>query len=285
MMMLMDAAILSTGGEDVRQYLSEIRRFPVLTAQQERELAMLCAAGDSDAIRRMVSSNLRLVVSVAREYAGRGVPLLDLIQEGSIGLIAAAKKFDYTMDYRFSTYATKWIRQRMGLCLYEHGVIRVPAYTAERLRKLSAESAAFRAEQGREPTPAELSERTGWTTEKVQELLTLAPEVTSLDIPVGERGEDTVGTLLPGAENLEPQAELIRRELKELLDSLMADLTDRQRSVLRLRFGMDDGISRSLEQVAKELGISKERVRQLERQAMEKMQKMGAGLGLEDFLE
>ena len=284
MMMLMDTAVLSTGGEDVRQYLSEIRRFPVLTAQEERENAMLCAAGDAEAIRRMVSSNLRLVVSVAREYAGRGVPLLDLIQEGSIGLIAAAKKFDYTRELRFSTYATKWIRQRMGLCLYEHGVIRVPAYTAERLRKLAAETAAFRAEEGREPTPAELADRTGWTTEKVQELLTLAPEVISLDIPVGERGEDTVGTLLPGAENLEPQAELIRRELKDLLDSLMADLTDRQRSVLRLRFGMDDGISRSLEQVAKELGISKERVRQLERQAMDNLQRMGAGSGLEDFL-
>ena len=284
-MMLLEAEVLSTGGEDVRQYLSEIRRFPVLTAQEERENAMLCAAGDADAIRRMVSSNLRLVVSVAREYAGRGVPLLDLIQEGSIGLIAAARKFDYTRELRFSTYATKWIRQRMGLCLHEHGgVIRVPAYTAERLRKLAAETAAFRAEEGREPTPAELAERTGWTTEKVQELLMLAPEVTSLDIPVGERGEDTIGTLLPGAESLEPQAELIRRELKDLLDSLMAELTDRQRTVLRLRFGMDDGISRSLEQVAKELSISKERVRQLERQAMDNLQRMGAGSGLEDFL-
>ena len=284
-MMLLEAEVLSTGGEDVRQYLSEIRRFPVLTAQEERENAMLCAAGDADAIRRMVSSNLRLVVSVAREYAGRGVPLLDLIQEGSIGLIAAARKFDYTRELRFSTYATKWIRQRMGLCLHEHGgVIRVPAYTAERLRKLAAETAAFRAEEGREPTPAELAERTGWTTEKVQELLTLAPEVTSLDIPVGERGEDTIGTLLPGSEDLEPQAELIRRELKDLLDSLMAELTDRQRTVLRLRFGMDDGISRSLEQVAKELSISKERVRQLERQAMDNLQRMGAGSGLEDFL-
>ena len=282
---LMEGAVLSTGGEDVRQYLSEIRRFPVLTAQEERDLAMLCAAGDAEAIRRMVSSNLRLVVSVAREYAGRGVPLLDLIQEGSIGLIAAARKFDYTRELRFSTYATKWIRQRMGLCLHEHGgVIRVPAYTAERLRKLAGETAAFRAEEGREPTPAELAERPDWTTEKVQELLTLAPEVTSLDIPVGERGEDTLGTLLPGAESLEPQAELIRRELKDLLDSLMAELTDRQRTVLRLRFGMDDGISRSLEQVAKELGISKERVRQLERQAMDNLQRMGAGSGLEDFL-
>jgi RNA polymerase primary sigma factor len=245
---------------------------------------MGCAAGDAEAIRAMVSSNLRLVVSVAREYAGRGVPLLDLIQEGSIGLIAAAKKFDYTRDTRFSTYATKWIRQRMGLCLSEHGVIRVPAYTAERLKKLAAETAAFRAEEGREPTAAELAERTEWTAEKVAELLALNPDVTSLDIPVGERGEDTIGTLLPGDESGEPQAELIRRELKELLDSLMGELTDRQRSVLRLRFGMDDGISRSLERVAKKLAISKERVRQIERQAMDKLQKIGADMGLEDFL-
>ena len=284
-MMLLEAEVLSTGGEDVRQYLSEIRRFPMLTAQQERETAMRCAEGDPEAIRAMVSSNLRLVVSVAREYAGRGVPLLDLIQEGSIGLIAAAKKFDYTRDTRFSTYATKWIRQRMGLCLNEHGVIRVPAYTAERLKKLAAVTAAFRAEEGRAPTPAELSSRTGFAEEKVQELLRLAPEVTSLDTPVGERGEDTLGTLLPGNESGEPQAELIRRELKELLEGLMAELTDRQRSVLRLRFGMDDGISRSQAEVAKELGISKERVRQLERQAMDRIQRMGEGLGLEDYLE
>ena len=285
-MMLLEGAVLSTGGEDVRQYLSEIRRFPMLSQQEERELAMLCAAGDEDAIRKMVSSNLRLVVSVAREYAGRGVPLLDLIQEGSIGLIAAAKKFDYTRDTRFSTYATKWIRQRMGLCLHEHsGVIRVPAYTAERLKKLTAGITAFRAEAGRDPTPAELSERTGYAPEKVAELLSLAPEVTSLDIPVGERGEDTIGSLLPGDESLQPQEELIRRELKELLDSLMAELTDRQRTVLRQRFGMDDGISRSQAEVARALGISKERVRQIERQAMERLQKMGAGLGLEDFLQ
>ena len=284
-MMLLEGAVLSTGGEDVRQYLSEIRRFPILDQRQERELAMLCANGDEDAVRRMVSSNLRLVVSVAREYAGRGVPLLDLIQEGSIGLIAAAKKFDYTRDTRFSTYATKWIRQRMGLCLHEHsGVIRVPAYTAERLRKLTAETAAFRAEEGRNPTAAELSERIGYAPEKVAELLSLAPEVTSLDIPVGERGEDTIGSLLPGDESLQPQAELIRRELKELLDSMMEELSDRQRTVLRMRFGMDDGLSRSQAEVAKELDISRERVRQIERQAMERLQKMGAGLGLEDFL-
>ena len=285
-MMLLDTEVLSTGGEDVRQYLSEIRRYPVLSPQQERELAMGCAAGDAEAIRTMVSSNLRLVVSVAREYAGRGVPLLDLIQEGSIGLITAARKFDYTLDYRFSTYATKWIRQRIGLSLHDQsGIIRIPAHTAERMKKLSVARTELRMELGREPNASELARRTGFSTEKTEELLLLMPQITSLDIPVGDRGEDTVGTLLPGAESDEPQAELIRRELKELLDELMMELSDRQRTILQLHFGMVDGICRSLEEIAKELGISKERVRQIERQAMEKMQKMGAGLGLEDFLE
>ena len=280
-----ETEILSSGGEDVRQYLSEIRRFPLLTQQQERELAMGCAAGDTEAIRTMVSSNLRLVVSVAREYAGRGVPLLDLIQEGSIGLIIAARKFDYTLDYRFSTYATKWIRQRIGMSLNDQaGAIRVPAHTAERMKKLGTARAEFRAELGREPTAAELAERTGFTPEKVEELLALTPEITSLDIPVGEKGEDTVGTLLPGLEP-EPQAELIRRELKQLLDELMTQLTDRQRTILRLHFGLEDGVCRSLEEISRILGISKERVRQIEKQAMDKLQKIGAGLGLEDFLE
>lgn len=285
-MMLLEAEVLSTGGEDVRQYLSEIRRYPMLTAAEERQLAMGCAAGDPEAIRTMVSSNLRLVVSVAREYAGRGVPLLDLIQEGSIGLITAAKKFDYTLDYRFSTYATKWIRQRIGLSLHDQsGVIRVPAHTAERMKKLGAARTELRMELGRDPSADELAVRTGFSAEKTQELLLLMPDVTSLDIPVGERGEDTVGTLLPADQSDAPQAELIRRELKQLLDALMTELNDRQRTILRLHFGLEDGVTRSLEEISKQLGISKERVRQIERQAMEKMQKMGAGLGLEDFLE
>ena len=285
-MMLLEAEVLSTGGEDVRQYLSEIRRYPMLTAAEERQLAMGCAAGDPEAIRTMVSSNLRLVVSVAREYAGRGVPLLDLIQEGSIGLITAAKKFDYTLDYRFSTYATKWIRQRIGLSLHDQsGVIRVPAHTAERMKKLGAARTELRMELGRDPSADELAVRTGFSAEKTQELLLLMPDVTSLDIPVGERGEDTVGTLLPADQNDEPQAELIRRELKQLLDALMTELNDRQRTILRLHFGLEDGVTRSLEEISKQLGISKERVRQIARPAMEKMQKMGAGLGLEDFLE
>ena len=278
--------VLSAGGDDVRQYLSEVRRCPLLTRQQERELAQRCAAADPEAIRSMVSANLRLVVSIAREYAGRGVPLLDLVQEGSIGLIIAAEKFDYTRDLRFSTYATDWIRQRISMCLNEQGgMIRVPAYTAERMKKLTAARSEILSREGREPTAAELAGQTGFSEEKVEELLLLMPEVSSLDIPVGEKGEDTVGSLLPGAEELEPHAELIRKELKRLLTELMQQLNDRQRMILRLHFGMEDGICRSLEEISQQLGISKERVRQIERQAMDKLQKIGAELGLEDFLE
>ena len=286
MIELQETVLLSSGGDDVRQYLSEIRRCPLLTPQQERELARRCAAGDGEAIRAMVSANLRLVVSLVRKYEDRGMPLLDLVQEGSIGLIIAAQKFDHTKDLRFSTYATDWIRQRIVMSLNDQGgMIRVPAYTAERMKKLSAAQSAFLAEKGREPTGQELAERAGFEVEKVEELLSLMPQVSSLDIPVGEKGEDTVGTLLPGSEDLEPQAELIRRELKSLLDLLMSKLNERQRTILRLHFGMEDGICYSLEDISIRFGVSKERIRQIERQAMDRLQKLGANLGLEDFLE
>lgn len=274
------------GDEDVRQYLSEIRRYPVLTPEQEQELARRCADGDSDAIRTMVSSNLRLVVSIAREYAGRGIALLDLIQEGSIGLIKAAEKFDYTLEYRFSTYATKWIRQRISRCIANHAaIIRVPAHTAERLRRLTEAQVRFRQEKGREPDARELAALTGMAPAKAEQLLALMVDTCSLDMPVGEQEDTTMGALLPDGSDLDPQEELIRRELKDLLESLMQQLPDRQRTILRLHFGMDDGICHSLSQIAEELGISKERVRQIERQAMDKLQKIGADMGLEDFLE
>ena len=272
-----------SGDEDMRQYLSEIRRYPLLSQDAERELARCCAAGDEDAIRQMVNSNLRLVVSVAREYAGRGVPLMDLVQEGSIGLLAAAKKFDYTLDCRFSTYATKWIRQGVTRSLLNHGaLIRVPVHTAERIRKIEHVRAALMQETGMEPTAEQIAKRCELPADKVTALLQRNPEVCSLDAPVGD--DDTLGVLLEDIRSREPYEELVHEELVQTMDTLLAGLNERQQQILRLHFGMDDGICHSLEEIGGMLGISKERARQIEKQAMDKLQKLGADMGLEDFL-
>lgn len=282
---LLEKTPVSSGEDDVRQYLSEIRQFPRLTPEQERELARRCAEGDEEAIRRMVNSNLRLVVSIAREYAGRGVSLLDLIQEGSIGLLAAARKFDYTLDYRFSTYATKWIRQGVTRCLMNHGgMIRVPLHTAERIRKVESARNALRQEREREPTLEEIAERSGLPREKVASLLDMTPEVCSLDVPTGEGEDGTLGALLEDVQAQQPYEELVRKELEQTMDHLLSMLNPRQQRILRLHFGMEDGVCYSLEEIGNMLGISKERARQIERQAMELLQKNGTSLGLEEFL-
>ena len=282
---LLEKTPVSTGEDDVRQYLSEIRQYPRLTPEEERELARRCAQGDEGAIRRMVNSNLRLVVSIAREYAGRGVGLLDLIQEGSIGLLTAARKFDYTMDYRFSTYATKWIRQGVTRCLMNHGgLIRVPLHTAERVRKVEATRNALRQQQGQEPTAAQIGKECGLPPEKVEKLLDLVPDVCSLDVPVGEGEDGTLGAILEDTRSSQPYETLVRKELEQTMDRLLGTLNPRQSRILRLHFGMEDGICYSLEEIGKMLGISKERTRQIRNQAMELLQKNGASLGLEDFL-
>ena len=278
-------AVKENMGDDVGQYLREIREYPMLTPEQELRLAMDCARGDQEAIRTMVNSNLRLVVSIAREYANRGVPLLDLIQEGSIGLLTAAKKFDYTLENRFSTYASKWIRQGMGRCILNHaGLIRVPRHTQERIRKLFAVRAALE-QEGIEPTVELLAQESDLSADKVQQLLSLVPQISSLDAPAGSAENDVLQALLEDIHAPQPQEELVRRELKHTLDTLLSMLDARQQQVLRLHFGMDDGEPHSLSEIGNMIGVSKERVRQIVQDAIKKLRTLGADFDLEDFLQ
>ena len=286
----MDVPTDTTLDDDIHQYLNEIRGIPRLTPEEERDLAKRCAAGDEEAIRQMVNANLRLVVYVAKEYAGRGVPLMDLIQEGSIGLLAAARKFDYTKDFRFSTYATKWIRQGVTRCLMNNnGAIRVPLHTGERIRKLQAVRNAMKQETGVEPTTEELAERVNIPPAKVEALLGLSPDICSLDMLTGDSDSSgngsTLGSLMEDIDAVQPQEELVHQELEKTMHQMLSSLTERQQQILKMHFGLEDGVEHSLEEIGKTLSISKERVRQIERQAMDKLQKMGTSLGLEDFLE
>ena len=276
---------VSMGESDIRQYLYEIRNVPMLTQQQELELAKRCAEGDQEAVKELVKANLRLVVSVAKEYIGRGVPLMDLIQEGSIGLLTAARKFDYTMEFRFSTYATKWIRQGVTRYLTDHsGMIRVPAYTAERINRVLKARTLLKQENEQEPTVEELAGFCEMTPERVRQLLELNPETCSLDVPAGEDGDDSLSDVLKDRLAPDPHEQLVREELSRTMEVLLSMLTERQRMVLRLHFGMEDGMCYSLEQISIRFGVSKERVRQIERQAIQRLKDLGANIGLEEFL-
>lgn len=271
--------------DGVDQYLRQIRQIPLLTPEQEQDLAKACAAGDEEAIRQLVSANLRLVVHIARDYATCGIPLLDLIQEGSIGLLKAAKRFDYTLNLRFSTYATKWIRQQIYRYVVEQGaLIHVPRYRAQQQRKLRAEAQQLAAQLGREPSERELAEYLGTTEDKLQQLQQQLPQICSLDAPVGEE-MGSVQLLVEDLQTPQPQQELVRRELENTIRAMLDSLTMRQQQVLRLRFGMDDGVCQSFERIGSLLGISKERARQVEHEAIAKLQKLGTSLGLEDYLE
>ena len=269
--------------EDMRQFMEDIRRIPLLTAQEEKDLARRSAQGDEDAIRQLVNANLRLVVAIARRYYNGSVPMLDMIQEGAIGLLAAARKFDYTKDVRFSTYATKWIRQ--GIMRYVANnlePIRVPAHTAALIRRVNEAQAALRLEMGQEPSIEAVAADCGLPAEKVQQLLQLQPKICSLDAAT-----DGDGAAAPMADtqSLQPHQQLVREELERTLEQLLDRLTARQKQLLQLRFGMTDGKCHSLEEVGVALGISKERARQVEKQAMDKLKQLGTDIGLEDFLE
>ena len=272
--------------DPVRMYLKEIGKVPLLTAEEEVELAKRMEAGDEYAKQKLCEANLRLVVSIAKKYMGRGMLFLDLIQEGNLGLIKAVDKFDYRKGYKFSTYATWWIRQAITRSIADQArTIRIPVHMVETLNKLIRVSRQMLQEQGREPTPDEIAAEMGITTEKVREIMKIAQEPVSLETPIGEEEDSHLGDFIPDEDAPAPADAAAFTMLKEQLVDVLSTLTDREQKVLKLRYGLGDGRARTLEEVGKEFDVTRERIRQIEAKALRKLRHPTRSKKLKDYLE
>ena len=271
--------------DPVRMYLKEIGKVPLLTPEEERELAMQMAAGDEDAKRRMAEANLRLVVSIAKRYVGRGMLFLDLIQEGNLGLIKAVEKFDYEKGYKFSTYATWWIRQAITRAIADQArTIRIPVHMVETINKVIRVSRQLLQELGHDPSPEEIASEMGMSVEKVRDILKIAQEPVSLETPIGEEEDSHLGDFIQDEDASEPSEAASLTLLKEQLAEVLDTLTPREKKVLELRFGMIDGRTRTLEEVGKEFNVTRERIRQIEAKALRKLRHPSRSKRLRDFL-
>ena len=260
--------------DPVRMYLKEIGRVPLLTAEEEVALAKRMEAGDEEAQKRLAEANLRLVVSIAKRYVGRGMLFLDLIQEGNLGLIKAVEKFDYNKGYKFSTYATWWIRQAITRAIADQArTIRVPVHMVETINKLNRISRQLLQEKGREATNEELAKAMGITPEKVRDIKKIAQDPISLETPIGEKEDSHLGDFIEDHEAVAPDEAAGSILLREQIDELLNTLTDRERQVLELRFGLHDGKTRTLEEVGKHFDVTRERIRQIEGKALNKLKK------------
>lgn len=272
--------------DPVRMYLKEIGRVPLLTAEEEVALALKIEEGDQEAKQRLAEANLRLVVSIAKRYVGRGMQFLDLIQEGNMGLMKAVEKFDYRKGFKFSTYATWWIRQAITRAIADQArTIRIPVHMVETINKLIRIQRQLLQDLGREPTPEEIGAEMDLPTEKVREILKIAQEPVSLETPIGEEDDSHLGDFIEDQDATSPAEHAAYELLKEQLEDVLDTLTDREENVLRLRFGIDDGRTRTLEEVGKVFGVTRERIRQIEAKALRKLRHPSRSKQLKDFLE
>ena len=272
--------------DPVRMYLKEIGKVPLLSADEEIELAQRMEDGDEEAKKKLAEANLRLVVSIAKRYVGRGMLFLDLIQEGNLGLIKAVEKFDYHKGYKFSTYATWWIRQAITRAIADQArTIRIPVHMVETINKLIRVSRQLLQELGREPTPEEIAAELDMPVERVREILKISQEPVSLETPIGEEEDSHLGDFIQDDNVLVPAEAAAATLLKEQLDEVLDTLTEREQKVLRLRFGMNDGRARTLEEVGREFDVTRERIRQIEAKALRKLRHPSRSRKLRDYLD